>query len=141
MHIFCHVKFITSLCFFCEKRRIQCLKSLTCSLARTISRGLVSIVVVNPPSVPATHWMNKWDIQWGLIFRSSSVKKNYKFPIIWNEFRVWSAHTCHVRDAEEQNILLFQKKKKYIFFYIKQIKSINYSQLIPNETFNQNYLF
>lgn len=44
----------------------------TCSLARTTSRGLVIIVVVNPPKVPAILWINKWDTHEGSMLWSSS---------------------------------------------------------------------
>uniref|UniRef100_A0A182JDW3 Uncharacterized protein n=1 Tax=Anopheles atroparvus TaxID=41427 RepID=A0A182JDW3_ANOAO len=44
----------------------------TCSRARTMSSGLVMMVVVNPPKLPATHCTNRCDTHGGTIFSSSS---------------------------------------------------------------------
>lgn len=55
----------------------------TCNLARTTSRGFVMIVVVNPPNVPATAWINKWETHSGNKRISSSVnnRKRLLFTI------------------------------------------------------------
>jgi hypothetical protein len=73
--------------------------SITCNLARIMSRGFVINVVVNPPRVPAVHCMNKCDTHVGSNACKWSEKYNvqkinYRFTVYmtfyWNtNHNIW----------------------------------------------------
>lgn len=54
----------------------------TCKRALIVSIGFVIIVVVNPPNVPATHWINNCETGTGNSNSNSSDTETYYIPDI-----------------------------------------------------------
>ena len=52
----------------------------TCKRARIVSIGFVIIVVVNPPNVPATHWINRREDDTGNSSSNSSETETFYIP-------------------------------------------------------------